>query len=327
MEDSLHVEANSLLNIEISESESHTIQFVRMIALLLIISCHLLQALDNYYCTILNVGVQVFLAMSGYLYGHKFVSNFKKWLLNKIIKLYIPYCIVVVVTFVALYSLNIPTSWKLIPIYLLDLQGFIGGGYGFGHLWFMTAIGVCYLLTPILQYGIKWSGYVFSLLLLIGFIEYGILRYELFKFSWVYLYIISYYFARLNDKVKLYFVLGLFLGLLASISYITIEEIRNYNYWENRLFHDLLGIFLLFAPVFISRYCNFSIKLKGFFHWLEHESYSIYLTHYLFILGPLALINITSHIFFNCFMAVCASLLSAIFVSSASKKIELLLIK
>ena len=48
---------------------------VRFIAMISIILCHIMQNLGNISCYYLNVGVWLFLFISGFLYGKKDISN------------------------------------------------------------------------------------------------------------------------------------------------------------------------------------------------------------------------------------------------------------
>ena len=125
------------------------ISFSRLIALLLIILCHLLQHFYlSAWALILNVGVQVFLVISGYLYGLKNenVLNdsilFLKRSTIKILKKYI--------------------SFLIVLLLVLTLIGSDGNGLedilkwirfeepidGYGHIWFIPYILMCYFLTP-----------------------------------------------------------------------------------------------------------------------------------------------------------------------------------
>ena len=75
----------------ISLSESNAISLLRVIAMGAIVVCHLLQGYDNPYCYLFNIGVQVFLAISGYLYGCKTIHSWKSWFMTRFKKLYVPY--------------------------------------------------------------------------------------------------------------------------------------------------------------------------------------------------------------------------------------------
>lgn len=75
----------------IGQSESGAISIMRILAMFSIIVCHLLQAYNNRYCWLFNIGVWVFLAISGYLYGCKVIEDWGHWFKTRFKKLYIPY--------------------------------------------------------------------------------------------------------------------------------------------------------------------------------------------------------------------------------------------
>ena len=52
------------------------IGFARLLAMISIVICHVFQALESPLCYYFNVGVQVFLFISGYLYGKKRISDY-----------------------------------------------------------------------------------------------------------------------------------------------------------------------------------------------------------------------------------------------------------
>lgn len=52
------------------------ISVIRLIAVLMIISCHILQGLKYEAAYWVNLGVQVFFFISGYLYGKKEIKNY-----------------------------------------------------------------------------------------------------------------------------------------------------------------------------------------------------------------------------------------------------------
>lgn len=60
----------------ISVKESVSIRYLRAIATILIVACHFLQTQENKWAFVLNIGVQLFFVMSGYLYG---IRNIENW--------------------------------------------------------------------------------------------------------------------------------------------------------------------------------------------------------------------------------------------------------
>ena len=175
---------------EISKEKSLAISLVRILATVAIVLCHYLQAYHDKWAWVLNVGVQVFLVLSGYLYGHKEVSHWGKWFFNRFVKLYVPlYIFSTIVLLLIKYCTTTPVG----------IMNFIktGGVDGLGHLWFMKAITLCYIITPILQFLRRYSNIVFSFIVLSQFLNTAIFR----KASLCFL---GYFFIRLAIFSRLF---------------------------------------------------------------------------------------------------------------------------
>ena len=82
-----------------SNSKNAILLYIRVVAMLFIVSCHLLDAFKIPFAHILNIGVQIFLVLSGYLYGSKVITDFKDLFYKRIKKLYIPLFIFLSVVF------------------------------------------------------------------------------------------------------------------------------------------------------------------------------------------------------------------------------------
>ena len=83
-------------------TESCSITHLRALAILLIIACHFLQGMGNSLAFVFNVGVQIFLIISGYLYGTKDIET-KKWIKKRLVKVYMPYLVLLFILFPFLY--------------------------------------------------------------------------------------------------------------------------------------------------------------------------------------------------------------------------------
>lgn len=121
----------------------HSISFARMIAMLLIIACHFLQYYDNELAWWLNVGVQMFLFISGYLYADK-----KTDLRSQFLKILIPYYIFVLAACVV-WTLFSAEANLMDVLSIITLRSY-GNFIGLHHLWFISYILFAYLLTPLL---------------------------------------------------------------------------------------------------------------------------------------------------------------------------------
>ncbi len=79
---------------DITRQESISLTYIRVLAMFSIILCHLFQTYHLVgWSDIFNMGVQVFFVMSGFLYGHKQIDNWKEWYIKRAKRIYIPYLI------------------------------------------------------------------------------------------------------------------------------------------------------------------------------------------------------------------------------------------
>lgn len=113
----------------LTRNQSTAISYLRVLALIMIVLCHFLQELNCKWAWILNIGVQSFFLISGYLYGYKQISKWTLWLVKRIKKVYIPYIIVTFAFIPALFLIEQdPKSLvKHVICYLTDTQWFGGG--------------------------------------------------------------------------------------------------------------------------------------------------------------------------------------------------------
>lgn len=69
MRNTLDVSHNKIEVLTSGRQMDYSISFIRLISFLLIITCHIQQYLNIVLAWWFNVGVQIFLCISGYLYG------------------------------------------------------------------------------------------------------------------------------------------------------------------------------------------------------------------------------------------------------------------
>lgn len=273
------------MSLNISESQRNALDLLRVLAMLCIISCHVCQFYGSPLAFKLNIGVQLFLVISGYLYGKRTIDDWNKWFRNRFLKLYIPFVIYILVIFPLYYIFE---SEYLKPysifIYLLDLQGVLGGLRGLNHLWFMTTIAICYLVTPLLQWFCK-NGRIQTPSLIVLFII------DVIYFSgWNYfvlLYAMSYGMSHINAGSKRTIVF-LFISILLLIAtefgitdVISIDSL-------NIIWRCLIVLFILYLFIFISEFLSF--HKSNIVAFISKRSYHIYIVHHLPIMLPFSIL-------------------------------------
>jgi fucose 4-O-acetylase-like acetyltransferase len=292
-----------------------SISMVRLIAMCFIIACHMMQYMGWELAWWLNVGVQIFLCISGYLYGGKPVKDDIGFYRKSFSKLLLDYYVVVIPVigiyyFFANESITVESAKAMLLLY-----DTISGG---GHLWFVSVILLCYFLTPF--YGKlfdsvekKSTGRFFftavGMLLLNELIFYRFFYY--FHPAWMNCYLLGFLFRRIYERrtpivrravTGVVTVIGLGLnGFQIWVSYALRPELSSAEQWfYDRLCehaHTFLGVLLflglkkLFSLVLRE---NRTMKLYGLLRFSDQYSYDIYLVHQFLILGPFTMMELTA---------------------------------
>ncbi len=200
------------------------ISLARILGMFIIVLCHIVPLYDFIPANIalgqfFGCGVQLFIFISGYLYGNKIVNDFKKWYFTRFLTVSLPAIIVSLFVILALLMLNQSVSISSIIAYLFDVEGILWINWNFsrmyneieglGHLWFTTIIMLCYLLVPLLQAFTKHISTINSTFILLFSIIGTILSILISK------YIMAYDF--------LLFAIGYFCGKRAVLDRITTK--------------------------------------------------------------------------------------------------------
>lgn len=322
-----------------------SISIVRLIALLMIITCHIFQGLNLEAAFWFNLGVQIFFFMSGYLYGNKEITNIKSWYIKQIKKILIPYIILcLIIIFIDGFFFNIYYSKFYIIGNILGLQGFIGTLKPLSHTWFVSYLLLCYLLTPLLQ---KKSFKGISEKKLIIFLTVIALLLQIIQFysvvqiiaPWVFNYILGYYFSRYYIKGKKKYINILKKFTIFTLVFLIIRIIFQYNIlniqysslFSNNLYlinywsHVSLGscIFL-----WLNHYLkNNKIRYNKLLVFSDKYSYYIYLVHQMFILNHMAVLKLTNNIFVNIILILLLSTSSSVILYAITKLLILILEK
>lgn len=115
-----------------------SVQMIRIISMFSIFLCHLVQELNNTTIAktgqFFNVGVYVFLFLSGWLYGNKKIENYGKWILGRVKRVLVPMWLFMILLF-CIHFYQGKMEWVKLLVFLTDTQywfGGIGGGITYG---------------------------------------------------------------------------------------------------------------------------------------------------------------------------------------------------
>lgn len=285
-----------------------SIQIIRIISMLLIILCHLVQEMNNNYLAMsaqfLNVGVYIFLFLSGYLYGNKKLDNACSWLYNRFVKLMIPIYLFLIPVFL-IYIYQDIFKIKYVFIHLFNLQRIFGTGIGLGHLWFMTVLMFCYLITPLLN---KYKKNIIKdmpitiIILILSIITCFINK----ETGQILLYMFAYYIGYIYRNKK-EVIFHNFIGT-SCILFLIMIRLAGKMIFDQSVLYDAvivsitqLGLAFLIFLMIKKIVKLLKISNSPIINHFDNISYYIYICHYIFFVGPVRLINnnhlITSIIF------------------------------
>lgn len=331
------------------KEKNYTISSLRFLALMLVIGCHLFEWIGIHsekYSSFLilignysSVGVQIFLLISGFLYGKKLddewgggvksASRVRFVLKNywKILKDYyahyilftIPLCIILQPEVLSVRSL-----WGMLTCWCT-----FGGEV---QLWFIPYILFCYLITPFLYDIRSWimekSDGWFYFFILIFVIEILFLEYKSYFIpAWICCYIIGFFIPKLMEKKVFflnwhYFFCLILLCICMNSIKIYLKYIINVN-WQGFKANVLIEYYnwaqVVLAVVIFS--ATYYIAQRYFFlhvarvKWLDladKYSYDIYISHMIFVKGMLSTVFLTDSIMLNLVITIIAILISSI---------------
>lgn len=286
--------------------KDYSISFVRHIAMIFIILCHILQYYKNELAWWFNVGVQIFLFISGFLYANKSINSTKKFYIKELTKILIPYYIYLSII-VLLYAILDNGFLNFINIVKAILL--VDTIKGLEHLWFIRYIIICYLILPLLLKCFNYSKSKLTEMIklftvLIFFEIISLITKNFINGTWINCFILGFYISRnINNKVL---IKGLFSFSLVFnffviyIKYVSdIKIVGIYNIMFNKLLnisHMLLAIILFFILKFLYNKISKKVDINKVLDWSDKNSYSIYITHHIYILGTYSALNYINNI-------------------------------
>lgn len=298
--------------IKFSLEQSMAISLVRIIATFMIIACHIFQGYDHMLAWWFNVGVQVFLFMSGYLLAQSSYKTKYEYFSKRFLRIMVPYWILLLLVVPVYHFLGVKVNIARadVPYYLTGLIGLRRlFDVGLDHLWFMALIIICYVASMILHdvkdrlNELREVPFYIVLALIIGFLPYleSIALLPRTYAPWVATFILGFVISyRYKGRIPIVFGIA----LTAATLYTTGLRIYNENFvrW-NRLPRDfvpwskfLLGSFIFVLLYVIFKRVNFKAmpKLSKVIKVIDSYTYEIFLVHQIVILGSLSLLYLTT---------------------------------
>lgn len=288
--------------------------WLRAMATISILLCHITGYGGVLYGTImaqfLNIGVQIFFILSGFLFGVQKLSGggnyWKYWYIKRAKRIYTPYWLFLIILCVVsiLRGITIePLKW------LVSLSGFQGFDTveGAGQTWYITAQLFCYLATPAiscLSFRLRNHGQriiiVMTLLLLpllLAVISNEYIWVFITPIAWYALaFIVGTHWHEIELKLsKRYLVPSIVVMLVMFGIRVVGKCFCDGTVLYNRIIvgyeHNISALCITLCFMIALN----EIKPPRVIQTINNNSFEIYLYHFMFIGGPLSVIGITGN--------------------------------
>ncbi|MBR1653874.1 MAG: acyltransferase [Clostridia bacterium] len=320
-----------------------SISIIRLISLILIISCHILQGLKLEAAYWVNIGVQMFFFLSGFLYGLKDISDVREFYKKRLKRIMIPYLIIFLIMLFLEYKLKSKKyDINIILANLVGLQSFFGRIKTLTHTWFISYILICYAITPLLQKiefknitNFQFIKKMFLVCLFISILSYFKVTYIIAP--WICNYIIGYFYSRYYKKYEKKDIKFSVIFLTFTIVFLVFRvgvqyKLFNIN-WPKAIIKNTTLIkqwshVLLGCSICIWLYKALSkIKIKYNFiiRFFDKISFHVYLVHQIFILNYFSLLELSKNLVLNIVIIFIASIISGVSLYFMQKLVDKLL--
>lgn len=303
---------------------SHNLSFItwtRAISAMFILACHFCSQCENSIVAMLahifNIGVQLFFILSGFLVGYKGTSKpCGSWFVRRLKRIFLPYWLFLVVLAVVHAAVRINIFTKDWLFLWLGLQGSVVGVTGAGHTWFISALLICYALSPAIAYISRnvlsqENRYLKGVFVaLISFMPVG---YALVDAAWVYTLltpvsiftIACMYGMRYRESgcIRLQrknIKWAIAIAVLSLCVRFVAHRFIDGTIWYDRVIVPYTHTISAFAIVAAMEAFVGNSRAPRIISFISGISFEIYLYHYMFIEGPITLFDATPNWLINC---------------------------
>ncbi|MCD7809857.1 MAG: acyltransferase [Erysipelotrichaceae bacterium] len=302
------------------------IYYLRAFSVLCILACHLCSAHTSSYVQMLsqffNIGVEIFFIISAFCFGLQgSIKSVKEWYKKRFKRIFLPYeCFLIIL---AIAYIVIQKQFKVFYwiTCIFGVQGANVGVLGAEQTWFITALIICYICTPLLSN--IWDSlnnkqnriYAVMVLLVIPFVLVLFPPVSIYTIGHqVCFYGIAYFLGR-TYKDNLFNEVPRFIYLMTMFLSFGVRIIGRFMFDGSRLYECIIVGYTQYASalcifILISLYLNNKEPGK-IINWLCNISFEVYLYHYMFIVGPISLMNVTNSWIFNSVMVLCITFVIA----------------
>lgn len=309
--------------------------YYRVLGMIFILLCHFTQESSNPYLNMLaqlfNIGVPMFIILSGFLFGIQGGqnSNAIQWLKKRFKRIYIPYeLFVVMLLIIHLFLSQHVLKWDWLWL-ILGVQGSVVGIQGAEQTWFITSILLCYLVTPMFDKCCAGSNDRKNVIKGILMITPAILAlippaYVCTLYAPICWYGLAYFAGNESKRIRMS-AKGVFYALLILCCSFGIRLIARMMIDGTILYDRIVTSYTQAMAAFAIFYSiAFFTKEKQTGRGiilLSSISFEVYLYHYMFCVGPVRLFSLTGNWLIDCCLVTIITVVIASFMKIVSNRI------
>lgn len=305
------------------------VTWLRAFAVISILLCHYVQESANAYiqmsAQLFNIGVNIFFLISGFCFGLQGeIKDTFNWYKKRLKRIYIPLWIFLIFLMLTYIVLRLKFNIGNLLTCFLGIQGAKVGVLGADHTWFITVILLCYLVTPLIAKQEWKKGWFFLGLLPIVFAfvpnpsVYTLLDPVCF-------YVLAYFIGRKykgNDTTLQKAVISFGIMVISFTARFGVKILADGTIWYERIAVTYTQYIAAFAIFVIFSFIFKNVKVGKLCKGFCKISFEVYLCHYMFVVGPVSLMHLTSNFVVDIVITTVVVCVVAVVLNLASRMMQ-----
>ena len=308
--------------------------------MVMIILCHFTGFLGiSFLSQFFNVGVYIFLLISGWLYSNKEINQPAKWIFGKWLRLCVPiYIWMIMVCIYSAIALRAYPSIKDVLLLLTNTQGIgwvifafpqldVNGVFGgLGSLWFVSVIYLCYLLMlGVKKIERKLNKKLIGVIFIAAFIAFVGLVFLRVNIVYFICFFIGYLIGKSTNKIstRAYIVLTIAMLLGVMLRLVVRSFMDGTLFYGNTVVgisHTLIAVWFCITMKLLVEKSEFIRKIASSKAVLVMDgmSYFIYITHYYFLQSNFRLKDLAPGLGLQTIIFLVLTIVTAIIIKTIS---------
>lgn len=309
-----------------------SITYIRVLAMFMILICHIANHTGiGSIAQLFQVGVQIFLLISGYLCAMHNPESALYWLVQRVKRVFVPIWLFYIFVILACFMTNSTIHINEVIIGAAGIYGItqiiptitLPSIQGMQHLWFITPLFLSYIITSFI-YHIKRNKntkvnrlYAVGILVILQFL-FAMIE---VRIDFIIIFFIGYACYRLSDSQSKYaaiisnIVACIFMGLRVFCSLNeSLSLSKGYLFFIIPICYNAMALAIFYdvrKMVQCVKINKLMSRLNRIFTHLDSISYEVYIVHYIFIEGVLGIYAMKQSLLINTMLFMLMSFAAA----------------